>query len=144
MRFISTSSGFGGGGGGGFGGVGGSGKNLSSNHLTPASRQSSLDRHDTSPSAPRNGQISVWGGPGSMMFPEDLNAFKREIVSCLRAELQDLCCEMSQQSAPSHGSTGGRGGHVLRSSPVDRLPTTSHGDVTTPSDLYQTHLYTQL
>ena len=117
------------------------------------SRPSSVDRGDGSPAVrpapapPMNGQfgqaaaVGVGNGGGSIaaIAPDELDFLKKELATSLRNEIHELVREVAVSSV------GGGGVRNIRSSPV-----TVAGHVTSSlapplnTDLYQTHLYTQL
>src|SRR6218665_950288 len=97
------------------------------------SRNSSVERSDGSPGCSAGGgSAGEKEGKGAVMGPDELQAFKREIVTSLKGELQELAREMALAT-----------GHNARSSPINPPPMSSLAPNLT-SELYQTHLYTQL
>ena len=134
MRFISTTNSAGG------GARGAIGRNQVTYQPTASSRQSSLDRNENSPATGR----SVGFQDGGFLFSEDLNNLRRDIVSSVRAELQEIFREMG-------GGTRGGGTRVSRgvrqAAPGESPGNPSPASSLVPqsgSDLYETHLYTQL
>jgi len=78
----------------------------------------------------RNGydQRRIDGGGGG--YWDDMDAFKQELVSSLRSEIRELIADLTSSSSRRN----------VRTSPI----ATSALAPPLTSDLYQTHLYTQL
>ena len=103
----------------------------------------STSGHGPPPPAPgwgESGDVPVsqpGSGTGNFLTQSELECLKREIVSSLRGELKDLAREISVGGAP-----GGSSGGPTRGSPA----TAAHHPSLPPlnSELYHTHLYTQL
>ena len=126
-----------GGGGGGGGTIGGATSGRRSNIGMSSSRNSSMERDEGSPAAAHSNCIPAYGGrgAGSFLSAEEIKYLRREIVSNLRGELHELVRDMVAVYS---------GRHVPPTpiSPVN--PTTSLISTPLNTELYQTHMYTQL